>query len=178
VVLGLASLQGSSPETVGRIAEVLDQKLKAVVGGGRKPVAGVRMVADLLNRTDPAFADSLLERMEKRDKQRANEVRDLLFVFEDLVKLDAEGIKELAKRVDRKSLTMALKGTSDELRAHIFETMSKRASEMMREDMEALGAVKIRDVEAAQKELLQLARSLEQEGVLRLSTTETEQYVV
>jgi flagellar motor switch protein FliG len=102
----------------------------------------------------------------------------MLFVFEDFLALDAKGLKELIGKVDRKVLTVALKGTSEDLQAHIYATLSKRGAEMMREDMEALGPVKIREVEGAQQQIIQIARDLEKQGVLALSGSDSEQYVV
>jgi flagellar motor switch protein FliG len=92
--------------------------------------------------------------------------------------LDANGLKELLKRADKKAMTVALKGASEELRSSVFKSMSKRGAEMLLEDMEALGPVKIKEVETAQKDLLALAKTLEKEGALSLAGSETEQYVV
>ena len=178
VTMRLASLDGTSPEVVGRIAQVLDQKVKALGRRSRKAAGGIRAVADLLNRVEPTVAEVILAQIEQKDEKTAKQVRDLLFVFEDLLSLDAKGLKELVGKVDRKVLTVALKGTSEELQGHIFATMSKRGAEMMREDMEALGPVKIREVEGAQKQIIDIARGLEKEGVLNLAGSEAEQYVV
>jgi flagellar motor switch protein FliG len=178
VTLRLASLDGTSPEVVGRIAQVLDQKVKALGRRSRKAAGGVRAVADLLNRIEPAIAELILAQIEQKDEKTAKQIRALLFVFEDLMALDAKGLKELIGKVDRKVLTIALKGTSEELQAQIFGTMSKRGAEMMREDMEALGPVKIREVEGAQAQIIEIARGLEKEGVLSLTGADAEQYVV
>lgn len=178
VTLRLASLDGTSPEVVGRIAKVLDQKVKALGRRNRKTAGGVRAVADLLNRVEPAVAEVILAQIDQKDEKMAKQVRDLLFVFEDLLALDSKGLKELVGKVDRKVLTVALKGTSEELQAHIYATMSKRGAEMLREDMEALGPVKIREVEGAQRQIIEIARGLEKEGVLTLAGSEAEQYVV
>jgi flagellar motor switch protein FliG len=138
----------------------------------------VRVVADMLNHIDPAMTELILGQVEQRDEKTAKQVRDMLFVFENLLQLDDKGLKELVGKVDRKVMTMALKGTSEELQSHIYSTMSKRGSEMMREDMEALGPVKIREVEAAQQQVIEIARGLEKEGLLSLSGSESEEYVV
>jgi flagellar motor switch protein FliG len=163
---------------VGRIAQVLDQKVKALGRRSRKSAGGVRAVADVLNRVQPTVAEVILAQIEQKDEKTAKQVRDLLFVFEDLSSLDAKGLKELVGKVDRKVLTVALKGTSEELQANIFATMSKRGAEMLREDMEALGPVKIREVEGAQRQIIDIARNLEKEGVLSLTGSGAEEYVV
>jgi flagellar motor switch protein FliG len=178
VTLRLACLDSTSPEVVGRIAKVLDQKIKALGKRRAKAAGGVRAVADVLNHTEPALAELILGQIEQRDEKTAKKVRDMLFVFENLLAVDAKGLKELVAKVDRKVMTTALKGTSEELQSHIFATMSKRGAEMMREDMEALGPVKIREVETAQAQVIEIARGLEKEGLLSLSGSESEEYVV
>jgi flagellar motor switch protein FliG len=178
VTMRLASLDATSPQVLGRIAQVLDQKIKALGRPNRQPAGGVRAVAELLNRVEPAIAEVILAQVEERDEKTAKQVRNMLFVFEDFLALDAKGLKELIGKVDRKVLTVALKGTSEDLQAHIYATLSKRGAEMMREDMEALGPVKIREVEGAQQQIIQIARDLEKQGVLALSGSDSEQYVV
>jgi flagellar motor switch protein FliG len=178
VTLRLACLDSTSPEVVGRIAKVLDQKIKALGKRRAKAAGGVRAVADVLNHTEPALAELILGQIEQRDEKTAKKVRDMLFVFENLLAVDAKGLKELVAKVDRKVMTTALKGTSEELQTHIFATMSKRGAEMMREDMDALGPVKIREVETAQAQVIEIARGLEKEGLLSLSGSESEEYVV
>jgi flagellar motor switch protein FliG len=101
-----------------------------------------------------------------------------MFVFEDLLLIDQGGIKEVLGKVDRKILTIALKGTSDQLKEHILGCMSQRGAEMLREDMEALGPIKIKEVEAAQQQIIAVIRQLESEGTISLKGTVGEQYVV
>jgi flagellar motor switch protein FliG len=101
-----------------------------------------------------------------------------MFVFEDLLLIDVNQLKEILARVDRKSITLALKGTSEQLKEHIFATMSARATEMMREDIEALGPVKIKEVETAQQQIIAIVRLLESDGTISLKGTVGEQYVV
>jgi flagellar motor switch protein FliG len=105
-------------------------------------------------------------------------IRHLMFVFEDLLLIDPLGLKEVVGKVERKVLTVALKGTSEQLRNHIMTCMSQRGAEMLGEDMEALGPVKIKEVEAAQQTIISLVRQLEAEGVISLKGTVGEQYVV
>jgi flagellar motor switch protein FliG len=101
-----------------------------------------------------------------------------MFVFEDLMLLDVNSVKELLGKVDRKILTIALKGTSDQMKNHMLEGMSQRGAEMMREDMDALGPIKIKEVEAAQQQIIAVVRQLESEGVISLKGAAGEQYVV
>jgi flagellar motor switch protein FliG len=101
-----------------------------------------------------------------------------MFVFEDLMLIDESGIKEILAKVDRKILTVALKGTSEQLKEHFLKAMSQRGADMLREDMDVMGAVKIKDVEAAQQQIIAIARQLETEGTLSLKGAVGEQYVV
>ncbi len=101
-----------------------------------------------------------------------------MFVFEDLLLIDPMGLKEVISKVDRKVLTVALKGTSEQLQTQILSSMSQRGAEMLREDMEAMGPIKIKEVEAAQQQIIAVVRQLEAEGVISLKGTVGEQYVV
>ncbi len=101
-----------------------------------------------------------------------------MFVFEDLLLIDPNGIKEILGRIDRKILTIALKGTSDQLKDHFLEAMSQRGAEMLREDMEALGPIKIKEVESAQQQIIAVVRQMESEGTISLKGAVGEQYVV
>ena len=176
-ILRLASLDKTSPDVTGRIAAVLEQKVKSLGKLSGDSIGGPRAVAELLNGFDAQTADSILGKMGEKDEETTSEIRDMMFVFEDLLRVDATGLKEIVKQADRRTLTLALKGTSEELRENIFKSMSKRGAEMIKEDMEALGPTRIKEVESAQKDLIALARNLEQEGALSLSGSEAEQYV-
>jgi len=113
-----------------------------------------------------------------KDEEMASSIRHMLFVFEDLLMLDKSGIKEVLSRIsDRKGLTLALKGTSVELQNHILSTMSQSGGAMLREDMEAMGPVKIKDVTAAQQEIIATVRVLEKEGVISMRAGADNQYV-
>jgi flagellar motor switch protein FliG len=178
VTLRMASLDQISPDIISRIAKVVGQKLRALGEFSRESYGGVRAVAEMFNRLDMSSTKEILDRIEKEDPNLGATIRHLMFVFEDLLLIPQPGLKEILGRVDRKQLTMALKGTSDELRNHFLECMSQRGAEMLREDMEALGPVKIRDVEAAQQQIIDLVRQLEAEGVISLKGAVGEQYVV
>jgi flagellar motor switch protein FliG len=101
-----------------------------------------------------------------------------MFVFDDLVHVDDNGMREIVQRADKKALTVALKGASEEIRARFFDNMSKRAAEMLKEEMEVLGAVRLRDVEKAQQDVVAIARKLEEEGVIATGAAAGEAYVV
>ncbi len=174
----MASLDQISPEIIAKVATIIGQKLKALGEFSRESVGGVRAVSELLNRLDSTSSKEILDKIEQQDANLAETIRHLMFVFEDLLLIDGGGLKEVLARVDRKMLTVALKGTSEELKKHFMECMSQRGSEMLREDMEALGPVKIKEVEAAQQQIIAIVRQLESEGVISLKGAVGEQFVV
>src|SRR5579883_2048767 len=174
----MASLDQISPEIILKIAGVIGQKLKTLGEFSRESYGGVRAVAEILNRLDSATSREILDSIEQQDPNLGETIRHLMFVFEDLLLIDQIGLKEVLSKVDRKVLTVALKGTSDQLRNHILGCMSQRGGEMLKEDMDALGPIKIKDVEAAQQQIITIIRQLESEGVLSLKGAVGEQYVV
>jgi len=178
VGLRMANLDQISPEVIHKIAAVLGQKLKALGEFSRESYGGVRAVAEMFNRLDSGTSKDILENIEAHDSGLAETIRHLMFVFEDMLMIDPNGIKEVLAKIDRKVLTVALKGTSDQLRNHFLEAMSQRGAEMLREDMDAVGPVKIKDVEAAQQQIIAVVRQLEVEGVVSLKGAVGEQYVV
>jgi flagellar motor switch protein FliG len=178
VALRMANLEQISPDIISRIAGIIGQKLKALGELSRESYGGVRAVAEMFNRLDSATSKEILDTIEAQDPNLAETIRHLMFVFEDLLLIDQNGIKEILARVDRKLLTLALKGTSEQLKNHFMQCMSQRGAEMLREDMEALGPVKIKEVEAAQQQIIAVVRQLEAEGVLSLKGAVGEQYVV
>ena len=161
-----------------KIAGVIGQRLNALGEFSRETLGGVRAVAEMFNRLDSETSKEILTAIESQDQNLVETIRHLMFVFDDTLLIDQNGLKEVVSRLDRKVLTMALKGTSEQLKAHFMQCMSQRGAEIMREDMDALGPVKIRDVEAAQQAVIAIIRQLESEGVLNMRGTVGEQYVV
>jgi flagellar motor switch protein FliG len=178
VSLRMASLDQISPEIIIKIAAVLGQKLKALGEFSRESYGGVRAVAELLNRLDSNSSRDIIDNIEQQDANLAETIRHLMFVFEDLLLIDSQGIKEVLAKADRKQLTIAMKGTSEQLRNHLLACMSQRGADMLREDMDAMGPIKIKEVEAAQQQLIALVRQLESEGVVSLKGAVGDQYVV
>jgi flagellar motor switch protein FliG len=174
----MASLDEISPEVISKIAAVIAQKLNALGEFSRESFGGVRAVAEMLNRLDSETAKEILNSIESDDAGLVETIRHLMFVFEDILLVDINAIKEVLARVDRKVLTVALKGTGDQLKNHFLQCMSLRGADMLREDMESMGPVKIKDVEAAQQQIISVVRLLEAEGVVSLRGTVGEQYVV
>jgi len=166
VMMRMASLEDISPEVISRISSVIDQRVKSLAGASREQQGGVRAVAELFNRIERSVTQGTLDSIERRSAEMATKIRNLMFVFEDLAGIEEVGIREVANRADKKVLAMALKGASDEIKDRFFANMSKRAGELMKEDMELLGAVRLKDVEKAQSEIVAIVRKLEEEGLV------------
>jgi flagellar motor switch protein FliG len=177
VCMRMANLQEISPEVVRRISLILEQKLEALGSFATEAYGGVRAVAELFNRMDRNTGRTVLEKIEADNPQLAGSIRDLMFVFDDILLVDDIGVTEILKRADKKILTIALKGTSEELRAQFFRNMSSRAVEMMREEMDFMGPIKLRDVEKAQHEIVEIVRELEEEGVITIGGGGGDDYV-
>ena len=174
----MANMDQISPEIVGRIATILEQKLKSLGQFSRESYGGVPAVAEMFNRLESNSGQELLTQIDEADTELGEAIRNLMFVFEDLLLIDSMGMREVLSRVDKNTLTLALKGTSEPLRDHFFANMSERGAAMLLEDMEVMGAVKIRDVESGQQQIIAIIRTLESEGVISLKGAVGEQYVV
>ena len=164
VVRRLAEMRQFSPEMAQTVAMALHKRMEKMGSSGRKSYSGFKAVAELLNRLNQNESKGILEEIEQSEPKVAIGIRELMFVFEDLVTVPAESIREFVSAADKKTLAMALKGGKDNVKAHLFKAMSSRTVEMLKEDMEAMGPVRMRDVGLAQQELLALARQLESEG--------------
>jgi flagellar motor switch protein FliG len=174
----LAQLRQFSPEVAQKVAVALNKQLESVGEQSRRAYAGFKGAADMLNQLDPLKSKGILETIEKDDPKMALAIRNLMFTFEDLLGVPEAGIRELLGQLDKKILALALRGATEELRNFIFKAMSSRAVDMLKEDMEVLGAVRIKDVNQAQREIVEAARKLEAEGKLVLSAESQEEYVV
>lgn len=178
VALRLARLEQVSPDVVAKVAQAIGDKFNDGEPVTRESIRGLHTVADLCNRLDPEIGDEILAEVEAFSAELAESVRRAMFAFEDIVTLDDAAMNEMNSRVDRKVLILALKGTSDQIKEHFTKRMSSRARDMLIEDMEAMGPVKIKEVEAAQQEIIGTVRELQQEGMIaRGSSGGTEMYV-
>jgi len=168
VVKRLAEMRQFSSEMAQKVAFVLHRRLEGVGTGGRKSYSGFKAVAELLNRVNQTASKGILEEIEQQEPQLAIGIRNLMFTFEDLLTVPPESIREFVAAADKRILAMALKGGRENLKAHLFKAMSSRAVEMLKEDMDVMGPVRMKDVGLAQQELLALARQLEAEGKMVL----------
>jgi flagellar motor switch protein FliG len=178
VLTRMASLDDIAPDVLARISSVIEQRLRALGGPSRETHGGVRAVAELFNRLERNVSAPVLEAIETNRPELAVSIRNLMFVFDDLVHVDDNGMREIVQRADKKGLTIALKGASEEIRERFFKNMSKRAADMLREEMDVLGAVRLRDVEKAQQEVVAIARKLEEEGLIVTGAAAGEAYVI
>jgi len=178
VSLRMANLDQISPEIIAKIAGIIGSKLKSLGELNRESYGGVRAVSEMFNRLDSGTSKEILDEIEQSDAGLVETIRHLMFVFEDLLLLDQNAIKEVLSRIDRKILTVALKGVSDQLKDHFLGAMSQRGGEMLKEDMESLGPIKLKEVEASQQQIITIVRQLESEGTISLKGTVGEQYVV
>jgi flagellar motor switch protein FliG len=172
----VAILDQVSPEVTGRLGKIVASKLRAFGESNSESYGGVRTVAELLNRIDPENSDKILSDISKDDPALGQNIRQIMFVFEDLLNIPQDSLRKLLAKADRKVLTLALKGSTPQMRRHFASAMSQRASEMLSEDMDALGAVRIRDVQAARQGLVDTARQMADAGEITL-TSGNEEYV-
>ena len=174
----LAQMQQFSPEMVKKISLILHKRLTTLGQQSRRAYGGVKAVADLLNQMDQISSGGILEAIEQDNVQLATSIRNLMFTFGDFIEIPETGLRELLGQVDKKTLAIALKAASEDLRTHFFKSMSSRAVEMMKEDMESLGPMRSKDVANAQQEIVAVARRLEGEGKMILKAEQEESYVV
>lgn len=178
VVTRMASLEEISPDVISRISQVIEQRLTSLGSSAHESYGGVRAVAELLNRIDRGVSQPVLEAIEAESPELAVAIRNLMFVFDDLLGVDDSALREIIQRADKRALTVALKGTSEDIRNRFFQNMSKRAADMIREEMDLLGAIRLREVEKNQQEIVVIARKLEEEGLLVMGSAAGEPYVV
>ena len=177
IMLRIANLDAVAPEIIDEIDDVLRTEIQAMGSISTQKIGGVEPIAEMLNLLDKATEEQILDNLEERDPDLAEQIRQLMFVFDDLVKVDDRGIQELIKNVNNDKWKIALKTSSEAVRELVFKNMSSRAAEMLKEDMEAMAAVKLSDVETAQYEIVQIARRLEEEGKIVIASGGDSAYV-
>ena len=164
VVLRVANLDYVSPELIAQLDDVLKTELSTLGSIDTSQIGGVEPIAEMLNMMDKNNEKNIMSRVEEKDPELAEEIRKLMFVFEDLVFVDDRGIQNLLKEVDNQKLVIALKTSPEEVKTKLFGNMSNRAATLLKEDLDALGPTKLSDVEKAQSEIVQKAKELEGQG--------------
>jgi flagellar motor switch protein FliG len=169
VVLRVANLDFVSPELIAQLDDVLKTELSTLGSIDTQALGGVEPIADMLNLMDKNSEKNIMARVEEKDPELAEEIRKLMFVFEDIIFVDDRGIQELLKGVDNTKLVVALKTAPDEVKTKLFKNMSNRAATLLKEDLDAMGPTKISDVEKAQQEIVQQLKDLEAKGKALIS---------
>jgi flagellar motor switch protein FliG len=169
VLFRVARMEKVSPEMVAMVEAGLSSKADLSLSQEMKLSGGPSAVANVLNLTAPSLEKSLMEAISGRDPELANQIKGLMFVFEDLKLLDGRAMQRLLRDIEGKELALALKAASDELKQHILKNMSERAAAALQEEMEYLGPVKVKDVEASHMRIIQTVRNLEEAGEIVLS---------
>jgi flagellar motor switch protein FliG len=164
VVLRVANLDFVSPELIAQLDDVLKTELSTLGSIDTQQLGGIEPIADMLNLMDKNSEKNIMARVEEKDPELAEEIRKLMFVFEDVVYVDDRGIQELLKIVDNNKLVIALKTAPDDVKAKLYKNMSNRAATLLKEDLDAMGPTKISDVEKAQQEIVQQLKDLEVKG--------------
>lgn len=164
VLIRLAKLEAVAEEMLVEVDRVLQSQLIAIGGKEGRKVGGVNSVAEILNAIDRATEEEIMADIEEESAQLAEEIKQLMFVFEDITKIDDRGIREVLKEISNEDLTMSLKTAPEELREKFFKNLSERAGNMIREDLEIMGPVKLSEVETAQQNIVKQVRRLEAEG--------------
>ncbi|AUO00151.1 flagellar motor switch protein FliG [Bacteriovorax stolpii] len=164
VVLRVANLDYVSPELISQLDDVLKTELSTLGSIDTNQLGGVEPIADMLNLMDKNTEKNIMSRVEEKDPELAEEIRKLMFTFEDLLYVDDKGIQNLLREVDNGKLVIAMKTAPDEIKQKLFKNMSNRAATLLREDLEALGPTKLSDVEKAQAEMVAKVKELEGQG--------------
>ncbi|MFO7189168.1 MAG: flagellar motor switch protein FliG [Pseudomonadota bacterium] len=178
VMLRVATLDGIQPAALKELNEVLSRVLSGNANLKKSALGGARTAAEILNYLAGSVDTAIIDSIKEHDPELAQQIVDEMFVFENIIDIDDRGIQLLLREVQSDSLVIALKGTSAQLREKIFRNMSQRAAELLKEDLEAKGPVRVSEVEAEQKEILKIVRRLIEEGQIVLSGKGEESYVV
>jgi flagellar motor switch protein FliG len=174
----LANLGQFSPDVAAKVSTVLSRRLKSVGDHTKRADSGYRSVAELMNRLDPATTKDILENIEREEPKVAIGIRDLMFTFDDFLEVPEQELRTLVSAIDKKTLMIALKGASEDLRSRFYRTMSSRAVDMLKEDSEVMGPVRGKDVAKSQAEIVAIARKLEAEGTMVLKSEGEDEYVL
>jgi flagellar motor switch protein FliG len=169
VVARIATLDGVQPSALTELDDIMEKQFAGRTAGKTSTLGGAKAAANIINFLEPSQESALMEQIEKADEALAARILDLVFVFDNLIDIDDRSMQELLRQVPAERLLLALKGADERLKEKIFKNMSQRAAEMLRDDLEAKGPVRLSEVEAAQKEILQIARKLAEAGTIAIA---------
>jgi flagellar motor switch protein FliG len=168
VVMRIATLDGVQPTALSELDDIMEKTFAGKSTAKTSALGGAKAAADIVNLLDPGTEGPLMEQINRADEALGSKIQDLVFVFDNLIEIDDRGMQELLRNVQSDRLLIAMKGADDDLKAKIFKNMSQRAAEMLKDDLEAKGPVKLSEVEMAQKEILLAARKLAEAGTISL----------
>ncbi|HOP75129.1 MAG TPA: flagellar motor switch protein FliG [Bacillota bacterium] len=174
----ISTMDRTSPEVLREVELVLEKKLSSFVMHDFTIAGGIEPMVEILNWVDRGTEKTILEALAEEDPELADEIKSRMFVFEDILSLDNKAVQRFLREVDIKDLGLALKTSSEEVRELIMKNMSKRAAEMLKEDMDLMGPVRLRDVEEAQQKIVNIIRQLEDSGELIISRGKEDQLIV
>lgn len=174
----ISTMDRTSPEVLREVEMILEKKLSSFVMHDFYTAGGIESMVSILNRVDRGTEKTILEALAEESPELADEIKSRMFIFEDVTLLDNRSVQRFLREVDVKDLAMALKTSSEEVRSLIFQNMSKRAADILREDMEVMGPVRLKDVEEAQQKIVNVIRQLEDSGELMISRGKEDELVV
>ena len=174
----IATMDRTSPDVIREVERVLERKLSSFVTQDFTTAGGTKAIVNILNVVDRSTEKSIIEQLEVDNPELAEDIKKLMFVFEDIVQLDDRSLQMVLREVDQKDLSLALKATNDEVKNKIYKNMSKRAGDMLKEELEFMGPVKIRDVEDAQQKIVGVIRNLEDKGDIVVSRGKGDEMIV
>ncbi|MEI7657787.1 MAG: flagellar motor switch protein FliG [Phycisphaerae bacterium] len=164
VIKRVANMEQTNPEVIREVEKGLESRLSSMLGQSMEKAGGIETVAEILNLADRSTEKSIMEGLESEDPDLVEQIRRLMFVFEDILKVNDKGIQSVLKEIENSDLSLALKTASEPLKEKIFKNMSERAAALIKEDMQYMGPVKVSDVEAAQQRVVDIVRRLEESG--------------
>lgn len=174
----IAKMDRTSPEVLREVERVLERKLSTLSNEDYTSAGGIEAIVEILNNVDRGTEKAIIEALEENDPELAEEIKKKMFVFEDIVLLDDKAIQKVLRELDNQDLAKALKNVDQEVQEKIFKNMSKRAASLLREDMEFLGPIRLKDVEEAQQKIVNIIRKLEEEGEIVVARAGEDELVV
>ncbi len=168
LVMRIAALESVQPAALQELNDIMEKQFASGTSSKSKEIGGVKKIADIMNFLDSSIESRVMEAVKEQDEDLGQEIQDLMFVFENLIEVDDRGVQAILREISTDILVMAMKGSDEEIKEKIFKNMSKRAAELMRDDLEAMGPVKLSEVETAQKEILTVARRMADSGEIVL----------
>lgn len=168
VIMRVARLDTVSPDALHELNSILEQQFSGASGQNKKKIGGHQVAAEIMTSLDASIGTEIMEGISSADQELGTQIQDLMFIFDNLISVDDRGVQTLLREVSTDLLVVALKGADDELKEKFFSNMSSRAADLLRDDLEAMGPTKLSEVEAAQKEILTIARRMEEAGEIML----------